>query len=261
MTVHTLHAINHLSPEGKRAIYAQIIPPELKTKFNLSPDFYDRAGNDLLVVNAEPECSDAEMALYHQHGFPDPILYSHAIDTINGQIHILLYILNDPDAPRFDVDRMPDGTSTKLGAANRNLPAETAAMQAGLAPGQVRRGLRMLGGVIHTFERFVESLGHSYYFAEPLYYHNAILFERFGFAYEKGRRLMDRIQQGFFPGGDLVAALDSSTPFRNPAAIDSIRLRSWAIHDGILGSPFTDVTMYKQVGKSSGLSTCEGCSW
>lgn len=261
MTTHTIYGINQLSPEGKRAIYSQVIPSELNMAFNFNPDFYDRDGNDLLRINAEPGCSDAEIALYHLHDFPDPVLYCHAVDTINGQVHILLYILNDPSSPHYDVDRNPDGTPTKLGAVSRNLPAEIAAMQAGLAPGQVRRGLRMLGAAINTFERFVQSLGQFYYFAEPLYYHNAILFERYGFSYEKGRKLMERIHLGFLPGGDLLPGLDDSTPFRCTEAVNSVRLRSWAIHDGLLGVPFTDVTMYKQVGKASGISTYSGCPW
>jgi hypothetical protein len=100
-----------------------------------------------------------------------------------------------------------------------------------------------------------------YYFSEPLYYHNAILFERYGFSYQKGRNLMERIQRGFLSGGEFLPCLDNSTPFRSPEAVNSIRLRSWAIHDGMLGFPFTNVTMYKQVGKASGISTCDGCLW
>jgi hypothetical protein len=261
LTTHTIHGINQLSPQGKRAIYSQVIPPELAVAFKLNPDFYDREGNDLLSINAEPGCSDVEMALYHQVGFPDPVFYGHIVDTINGQFHILLYILNDPNSPRFDVDRLPSGETTQLGASGRNLEAEIAAMQYGLAPGQVRRGLRLLGPAVRTFEKFVESQGHAYYFTEPLYYHNAILFERYGFSYEKGRKLMERIQQGLMPGGEYLPGLDRSTPFRNPQAVNSIRLRSWAIHDNILGVPFTDVTMYKQIGKDSGLNTCSGCMW
>jgi hypothetical protein len=61
--------------------------------------------------------------------FPDPILYAHLTDTMNGQIHILLYILNDPDSPRFDVDKMPDGTPTKFGILKRNVEAEIKAMR------------------------------------------------------------------------------------------------------------------------------------
>jgi acetoin utilization protein AcuC len=159
------------------------------------------------------------------------------------------------------VDKKPDGTPTIFGTLTRNLAAEKSAMEAGLAPGQVRRGLRLLPSAISTFEVFVGSLGHDMYFTEPLYYHNAVLFERHGFAYQAGRNLMDRIESGFTAGGDLSGLLDESTPFRNPAAQRSIRLRSWAIHDGILGEPFTDVTMYKYIGKLSGINTCPNCDW
>jgi len=169
--------------------------------------------------------------------------------------------LNDPNSPRFEVDRLPDGTSTKFGTGVRNLAAEIAALRYGLAPGQIRKGLRLLGSATQSFEKFVASLDHDIYFAEPLYYHNAVLFERYGFAYEKGRKLMERIQSGFGPGGDLIPMLDGSSIFRQPGATSSIRLRSWAIHDQILGEPFTNVTMYKRVGKMAGLNTCIECSW
>jgi hypothetical protein len=66
-----------------------------------------------------------------------------------------------------------------------------------LSPGQVRRGLRLLAPAIETFEQFVASLGHDMYFVEPLYYHNAVIFERYGFTYQMGRRLMERIESGF----------------------------------------------------------------
>jgi hypothetical protein len=174
---------------------------------------------------------------------------------------VLLYILNDPEAPRFDIDRMPDGTPTQFGTQCRNIGAELAAMRAGIAPGQVRRGLRLLGPAIQAFEMFLESLGHDLYFVEPLYYHNAIIFERYGFSYEKGRSLMQHIQKEFSPGGMLLERLNGTNPFRQPGAAGSIRLRSWAIHDGVLQQPFTNVTMYKRVGRSSGIITCADCTW
>jgi acetoin utilization protein AcuC len=155
---------------------------------------------------------------------------------------------------------MPDGRKTRFGTLMRNLEAEKAALEAGLAPGQVRSGLRMLSDAIASFERFVESLGHDMYFVEPLYYHNAVIFERYGLAYQMGRRRMESYHAGFSKGGELESLLDGST-FRNPEATNSIRLRSWAIHDGILGEPFTDVTMYKRVGKSAGVNTTPGCDW
>jgi hypothetical protein len=257
----TICGVNQL-PEGeKRKIYSRLIPSELYTRFNLPPTLVDENGQDLMLLVCPPGSSSAEMSLRHDPEFPDPLLYGHCTDTLSGQIHVLLYILNDPTSPRFDVDRLPDGSPTQFGTSSRNTEAELAAMRFGLAPGQVRRGLRLLEGAIIAFESFVSSLGHELYFAEPLHYHNALIFERYGFAYEKGRKLIERIRSGFEVGGDLRMRLDGSSPFRMPEAADSIRLRSWAIHDGILNEPFTDVTMYKRVGKSSGLNSCPGCAW
>jgi acetoin utilization protein AcuC len=72
---------------------------------------------------------------------------------------------------------------------------------------------------------------------------------------------MERIEAGFSETGELHARLDGSTPFRRHEAEHSIRLRSWAIHDGILGEPFTNVTMYKRVTKSAEVNTCPSCQW
>lgn len=257
----TLGGISFLPPEEKQRIYTQLLPPELLQRFHISPDFTDELGRPLLALDCPPGSSTTEMMLFHRYGFPDPLLYGHITDTLNGLVHILLYVLNDPESPRFDIDRLPDGAPTRFGTQSRNLEAEQAAMAYGLAPGQVRRGLRMLGPAIQAFERFVDSLGHELYFAEPLYYHNAVIFERYGFAYEKGRRLMERIQAGFAPGGDLLPLLDGSTPFRRPQAAHNIRLRSWALHDGLLGEPFTGVTMYKRIGSPAQVNTCPNCSY
>ena len=255
----TIAGINLLPEEEKRRIYCGLIPRELLEHFHLpgidAPQF-----DSFTQFQFAPGSSNVEMSLFHELNFPDPILYGHLTDTVNGQIHVLLYILNDPASPRFDVDQMPDGRDTQFGTLARNLKAEQAALEAGLAPGQVRRGLRLLQAAVIGFENFIEDLGHDLYFIEPLYYHNAVIFERYGFAYQQGRKLMERIHQGFSNNGDLINKLDGST-FRSNGARNSIRLRSWAIHDGILGEPFTNVTMYKRIGKSSGISTTADTKW
>jgi hypothetical protein len=256
----TIGGINLLPEPEKRAIYSRYIPPSLLEKYNIPP-LTSAAGHNLLQFRFASGSTDVEMRLYHQVEFPDPILYAHITDTMNGQIHILLYILNDPASPRFDVDKMPDGSPTQFGTLQRNIEAEKNAFDAGLAPGQVRRGLRLLGRAIETFENFVTTLGHDIYFVEPLYYHNAVIFERYGFSYQMGKRLMDSIHAGFQSGGDLTTQLDGSTTFRQPEAANGIRKRSWAIHDGLLGEPFTNVTMYKRVGKSAGVNTTPDCKW
>lgn len=257
----TISAINRLPAHEKRAIYARTIPRELIQKYKINPYMVDQQGRDLLRLDCSVNSTSTEIWLYHKYGFPDPVLYGHITDTITGQIHILFYVLNDPEAERFDIDRLPDGTITQLGTQCRNIEAEIAAMHAGLSPGQIRKGPHLLRAAMNSFEEFVQSLDHDIHFAEPLFYHNAVIFERYGFAYQKGRRLMERIQVGFDPGGDLLDFLDGSTPFRQPEAANSIRLRSWAIHDGILGESFQNVTMYKQIGKHANISTCLDCGW
>jgi hypothetical protein len=255
----TIGSINLLPEDEKRKIYSRIIPASLLEYFRM-PAADSIRTQALMQFKFAPGTTDVDLRLFHEPRFPDPILYGHLTDTVNGQIHVLLYILNNPDSPRFDVDRMPDGSSTRFGTLKRNLAAEQAALTAGLAPGQVRHGLRMLGNAITAFENFVSSLGHDMYFVEPLYYHNAVLFERAGFAYQQGRKLMEKIEAGF-ADGELLHDLNGESPFRQRAAANSIRLRSWAIHDGILGEPFTDVTMYKRLGKPAGISTCPNCPW
>jgi len=259
--VSSISSINRLPDYIKREIYARIIAPELLERLHISPQLLSEEGVDLLKLNYPSESPTVEMALFHKPDFEDPVFFGHLTDNLMGQVHILLYIVNDPDSPRFDVDRMPDGRKTLFGTLCRNIEAEKAALEFGLAPGQIRRGLRLLYPAIRSFEGFVRSLGHDLYFTEPLYYHNAIIFEHYGFAYAKGKKLMERIQKGFSDTGELINKLDDSSPFRSPSAATSIRKRSWAIHDGILGEPFTDVTMFKQVGKSAGLDTSSGCGW
>jgi hypothetical protein len=257
---YTIGGINLLPEERKRKIYCDLIPDELLKRFGIDRSFIDAEGRSLIRARWAPGNPSVELSLFHKADFPDPILYGHLTDTLTGQVHILLYILNDPDAERYDVDRMPDGQPTRFGTLSRNLQAEQAALESGLAPGQVRRGLRLLTPAIRAFEGFVRELGHDAYFVEPLYYHNAVIFERYGFAYQQGRKPMERIHKGFSPGGEFVMKLDGSA-FRRKDAERSIRLRSWAIHDGILGEPYTNVTMYKRVGKNAGVSTTAEVPW
>ena len=258
MSASTIGGINRLSEYEKRAIYARYIPQELIKRFNL-PDLIEN--KELLRFRFADGSSDVEMMLHHQKGFPDPILYAHLADNLNGQIHILLYILNDPESPRYDVDKMPDGSPTHFGIRIRNLEEENAALMAKLSPGQIRHGLHIFQSAMSDFEEFATSLGHDMYYVEPLYYHNAIIFERHGFSYQMGKRKMESINLGFSEGGELIQKLDNSNPFKTSAAVKSIRLRSWAIHDGILGEPFTGVTMYKRVGKIAEINTAPNCSW
>lgn len=257
----SIASVNSLPHAQKISIYRRFIPHTLLEQFQIGDDFQDEDGRSLLTIKCREGSTDVVLDLRHVADAEDPLLYAHLADTLNGQIHVLLYIVNNPDSPRFDVDRMPDGSPTKFGIFKRNLEEERKAMEAGLAPGQVRSGLRLLEDAIASFEQFVTSLGHEIYFNEPLYYHNAIIFERYGFRYQQGRRKMESIHEGFLPGGEFERKLDGSTPFRKPQFAQSIRGRSWSLHDGVMGAPYSDVTMYKIIGEEADISTFPDAVW
>ena len=131
-------------------------------------------------------------------------------------------------------------------------------MQAGLAPGQVRKGLRLLRHFFPLSLQFFSSMGQDMITAEPLAYHDAIIFENYGFDYIRGKKLMKDIDEGFQPGGELFKQLDGSTPFRQPGMEKSVRGRSWALHDGILGEPWKGPEMYRSLEHASNVCTFPG---
>jgi len=98
-------------------------------------------------------------------------------------------------------------------------------MEAGLAPGQVRKGLRMMSEMVGCWDAFFDRLGYKFYFLEPLGYNSAILYERAGFQYLKGKEKMVWVDREFRPGGLLRERLDGSTPFRRPSLALTVRGR------------------------------------
>jgi hypothetical protein len=259
----SLHAINDLPQAQRERIYLTLINDELLRHFDIDPEtLCDPEGHRLVTIDAPSGTSSVEARVWPRPGARDPALYFQLADTANNQLMVLLFVINDPDSPRFDVDRNWAGERTKFGTMTRNVEAEAAAMKAGLAPGQMHRGLKMARKMLPDFEAFVAALGREMFLLEPLAYHTAILFERYGCNYSLGKKKMEMIQREFQPpNGELFKRLDGSTPFRMPGAEKTVRGRSWAIHDGILGEPFTDIHMYKRVGVNAGIETFPNAIW
>ena len=257
--MHSLYQINELPTPVKEEIYCRLVPFSILEPYGIDPEtLCGKQGNRLVTFTCPEGSSLVEVDVRPRVGFPDPLLYLELTDTRLNQIEVILFVVNDPDAERFETDCDWRGARTKFGTLNRNIPEEIRAMEAGLAPGQVRKGLRLSRTLIPLFEAFVQGLGHDYYLMEPLAYHNAILLERQGCNYVQGLRKMQWIHLNFQPGGLLHEALDGSTPFRHPDAWRTVRGRSWAIHDGILGEPWHGIKMYKRVGTHAGVDTFPG---
>jgi hypothetical protein len=257
----SIRGINGLPAPLKHAIYRTLLVSWVCERYGIDPQTMTQGGKPVVTI-ACPENSRAmEMNVWHTPGAQDPLMYIHLVDTFNNQLLVLLVVINNPESPRFQVDQDVNGESTNLATRGRNLEAEIAAMHAGLAPCQIRFGLRNSRTLVPVFENFVSRMGHTMFLVEPLAYHNAITFETFGFSYLRGRREMERINQEFQPGGPLHARLDGSTPFRRPDVWQTVRGRSWAIHDGILGRPFTGIQMYKRIGVQADIQTFPGAIW
>lgn len=253
----SLRQLNLLPQADKERIYQTLAPLSLVSTYQL-----DLKQPGILDINALPGSSLATLALYHQVGAGDPLLYCQIADTSNNQIEVLFFVINDPHAPRFAVDHNWLDRLPKCEIGQRNEQAEVQAMQAGLAPGQIRAGLRMTRKLLDIFEQFVACLSHDMFLLTPLAYHNAILFERYGCNYIVGRRVMEQIHQAFAaPQGALRQQMDGSTPFRQPGMEKTVRGRSWAIYDGILGQPFDGVRQYKRVGKAASVCTFPDAVW
>jgi hypothetical protein len=257
--LYSLSQVNELPEPTKEGIYRSLLPLPILDRFGIdSETLRDAHGNRLVTFTCPAGTSLVEVEVRPELGFPDPLLYLELADTRLNQIEVMLFIVNDPAGERFGTDLDWEGRRTKFGTFRRNVPEEVRAMQAGLAPGQVRQGLRLSRSLVPVLENFVLRLSHDYFLMEPLAYHNAILFEWQGFNYVQGLRKMEWINAAFQPGAQLHQALDGSTPFRQPDAWKTVRGRSWAIHDGILGEPWHGIRMYKQVGKNAGIDTFPG---
>lgn len=255
----SIHVLNQFSAGAKQRLYRTLLPPDLLASFEIDPITWKGPdGNQHVVIVAPPDKGLVKIIARHAMDARDPFAYLELVDTSFNSINVVLLVLNDPHAARFDVDVDEKGRPTLFGTVHRNRAAEEKAIAAGLAPGQVREGLRASGSALLHLEAFLSMLGHGVYYGEPLTYAAAILFEKRGFSYVSGRRAMETINREFQPGGRLHAALDGSTPFRRPEQWRTIRGRAWAIHDGILdavGLQWDGIRMSKRLGRHAGIDT------
>jgi hypothetical protein len=260
----SLRELNELPAPLRDGLYGRLIPADVCARYGVDPASGENGdGHRLLRVFAPAAESWARVELRAARDDRDPLIL---VDVEMGPFAVpeLSFVqIADPAAERFGVDRDPDGQDTLFGTVGRNLAEERRALAAGLAPGQVRRGLRLLGRVLDAMEGFCRLLGKELFLIEPLFYHSALLYERHGCGYLLGRELMDEVHAAFGPGGRLHRALDGSTAFRQPGFDRTIRTRSWAIHDGVLalldgGRSWGGVKMYRLAGRPAGVSTFPG---
>lgn len=261
----SIRSINNLPENGKRRLYRSLIPIGLLTRFGINPrSWLGSDGEPRVDLFARPESGLVNLSVWNGEDREDPFFTIELEDNSLNGIDLNLLVLSNPDAARYQTDRDESGARTEFGTVRRNLAAEQQAMDAGLAPGQTRAGLRASSEVFNHLETFLTLLAHHAYFLEPLSYASAWVFERRGFAYVRGHKLMDQIQQEFQPDGRLYQELNSSTPFRRQDQWNTVRGRAWAIHDGVLDALDTrwdGLRMIKQVGRHAGAETFPGAEY
>ena len=265
----SLLEINALPPPQKERLYAGLIPPRLFSLLDISPQtFLGPDGRRRVSIIAPQGMALVRIEVRHLPEERRTTFFLDIAETHYRQMELSFCIINDPFSPSYAVDLDESGRDNCFTTAGRNIPEEIRAMQAGLFPNQTHRGLRMFPEFFRLFEQFVDALGMDIILAEPLTYDNAVRYEKYGFDYLNGRRLMLEIDRQFQAGGALFRRLDGSTPFRMPEMGTSVHGRSWAIHDGILleagreepegsilAQPWEEVMIYKNIGVHAGVRT------
>jgi hypothetical protein len=253
-----IRTINGLPQEAKQRIYRMLIPSPLLTRFSINPITWRGADGDSVQLDARPDSSVVQLSAKIAPDAEDAFFFVELADNSYNGINLNFLMLNDPASERFHTDVDKDGKQTHWGTVTRNLKEEERAIQAGLAPAQIRASLSGSQMFFQQLDAFLAFMGHQAISLEPLTYASAWVFEKRGFAYMRGHKLMDDIHREFQPGGALHGALDASTPFRQRDQWKSVRGRAWAIQDGILdaiGARWDGLAMMKQVGKRAGVNT------
>lgn len=258
----TIKALNSLPENPKLRLYRALIPVQILAEFDINPRTWKNPDR-LQQVKLEAEQGSNKVKIHAWYGddTQNEFFYLELADNQYNGIDLNFLIASNPTCEKYRTDYDEDGNETLFGSVRRNLPEEEKAMQAGLAPGQSRAGLRSSKIVFNHIETFLTMMAHHAFFLEPLTYVSAWIFEKRGFAYSKGHQLMDTIHGEFQHGGELHKALHGSAPFRQPDQWKTVRGRAWAIHDGILqviDKKWDDLKMIKQVGRHAGANTFPG---
>lgn len=261
----TIRALNSLPENAKLRLYRALIPVQVLAEFDINPRTWRNPEKQQQVrLEAQPGSDKVKITAWYGDDPRNEFFYLELADNQYNGIDLNFLIANNPTCEKFRTDYDDEGKETLFGTVRRNLAAEEKAMHAGLAPGQIREGLRSSQVVFIHIETFLTMMAHHAFFLEPLTYVSAWIFEKRGFAYSKGHQLMDTIHKEFQPGGELYKALNGSTPFRKPDQWKTVRGRAWAIHDGILQAidkKWDNLKMIKQIGRHAGVSTFPGAEY
>ncbi len=259
-----IQRISHLDQSQKEGLYRILIPPSLYRLFKINPlNFCNGEGKKVVRFF----CPEGDQTCLVEIKLKDKDEPSYSIQLSDSPDITLIewdfLVVNDMTSAKFDTHIDQEGKDTLFGWAARNSPEEEKAMAAGYFPGQTRKGLGLTRETVQVLDFFCRMLDIKSIKLEALFYHNAITYERMGFSYYTGYKLMKRIHELFQPGEALCNKMDNSSPFRKSELAQKVRGRSWAIHDGILNDVpdelfdegWVSPLMYRMVDKPRAMVT------
>jgi hypothetical protein len=260
----TIAELNRFPKEERDLLYLLLVPPSIFEKFKIDPQSLTNPYGEKVVTGIfPPDANFGCIEVRYRSGDNDCIFSCQvSLEAFMQSLHLDFLVINDPFSERFNVDIDEMGRDTLFGTRSRNIPEEVRAIEAGLAPGMVRKGLGLTREFMNCLETFMASIDLKTISIRGLFYHNAISWERYGFTYFKGYKMMEKVHQEFQPGGLLYERVDDSTSFRRRGMERTVRGRSWAIYDGILLDAFNEEwespLMYKILGKEFKVNTFPG---
>ena len=261
MVTLSIAKLNSLPKKERNRIYLRLVPPSIFERLQINPGTLLNKQGERVVQGIFPTDENLGcIEVKYRRGDKDCIFSCQvSLEAFMQSLHLDFLIINDPFSERYHVDVDESGRDTLFGTRSRNIPEEIRAMQAGLAPGMVRKGLHLMRESVKCLEIFMGELNQKTITNRGLFYHNAILWEKYGFTYFKGLKVMEQVDKEFRPGGLLFERLDGSTPFRRKGAEQTVRTRSWAIYDGLYAVTFNEEwespLMYKMAGKDFKVNT------
>ncbi len=258
-----IQRISRLDQVQKEGLFRTLIPPSIYQRFRVNP--IDFCNEQRKVVRFFcPEGDRTCLVEMKLDEYDDPVYSIQLSDSTDPtMIEWDFLVVNDISSEKFNTHIDQEGKDTLFGWASRNIEQEKLAVQAGYFPGQTRKGLGLTREVIYVLDFFCRMFGIKSIKLEALFYHNAVTYERHGFGYFNGYKQMKKIHEFFQPGEALFEKLDDKSPFRKRAFAQTVRGRSWAIHDRILDELNDDLfdegwvspVMYRMVEKPRSMIT------
>ena len=253
--------LNRLPREDRDRIYLSLVPKSLFERFQIDGETLKNPFGERVVTGIFPPDENIGCIEMKLRSSDKDCIFSCqvSLEAFMQSLQLDFLIINDPFSQRFNVDIDEQGRETFFGKCSRNIQEEIKAMEARLAPGMVRPGLRLTEEFMRCLDVFMGELELKTTLAGALFYHNAVMWERYGYIYFKGGKMMEKIHKEFQVGGMLYEKLDGSTPFRKKGMDRTIRGRSWAIYDGVyfdaFGEEWESPVMYRMVGRDMKVNT------